>query len=303
MSNIKNPTILITGATGSVGSELVNLLSVNRIPFRALSRYSERSMSLAAKEYAEVIHGNLNDDAIVKKALEGIEKVFLLTDSSEHAETLQSNFVRIAARSGVKHLVKLSQYAANEHSPVRFLRYHAAVEQNIIDSGMQYTFLRPNLFMQGLLGFKDVILKKGKFFASIGDTPVSCIDLRDIASVAFQVLSHEGYENKILNLTGPEALSHAQMAAIISEVSDSAVTFIEVSPEVMLAGLRSAGFPEWQAEGLVEDYVHYNNGEAMEIYNTVEEVTSKPAGNFRSFVKNYSNLFTPAKTTSSWINS
>jgi uncharacterized protein YbjT (DUF2867 family) len=297
MSHSKHSTILITGATGSVGSQLVNLLTANRIPFRALCRSSAKSIHLSENDYAEVIYGDLCDDATVERALIGVEKAFLLTDSSENAEALQSNFVRIAAKMGVKRLIKLSQYAADTNSSVRFLRYHAAVEQKIIDSGMQYTFLRPNLFMQGLLGFAALIAEKGMFFASIGDTPVSCIDVRDIAAVAFHALVYEGYENKILNLTGPEALSHQQMAAIISEVSRSAVKFTEVSPEDMLAGLLAVGFQQWQAEGLIEDYAHYNKGEAMEIYGTVMEITGEPARDFKSFANDYSNFFTSIKTT------
>src|SRR5262245_32966764 len=92
-----------------------------------------------------------------------------LTNSSEQAEAQQHAFVDVAKRAGVKHIVKLSQWAADPDSPVRFLRYHAAVEQHIQESGMAYTFLRPNLFMHGLLAFRDTIIAQGKFFAAAGD--------------------------------------------------------------------------------------------------------------------------------------
>jgi len=296
MSQTKNPNVLITGATGRVGSALVDILTTNHIPFRALSRQSAKSESLAANDYAEVIFGDLTDDAIVEKALQGIDKAFLLTDSSATAEATQSNFVRIAAQAGLKHLVKLSQYAADINASVRFLRYHAAVEQQIIDAGLTYTFLRPNLFMQGLLGFKEVIAEKSMFFASIGDTPVSCIDLRDIAAVAYKVLVQGGFENQVLNLTGPEALSHAQMAAILSDAVGRPIQFVQVTTDEMLQGLLAAGFPQWQAEGLIEDYAHYDRAEATAVYDTVQEVTGRPAKCFKAFAVEYASLFTSTQT-------
>jgi uncharacterized protein YbjT (DUF2867 family) len=84
-------------------------------------------------------------------------------------------------RAGLRHVVKLSQFAADERSPVRFLRYHAAIERMIVESGMAYTFLRPNLYMQGLLGFAKSITSSGKFFAAAADARVSVVDVRDYA--------------------------------------------------------------------------------------------------------------------------
>jgi uncharacterized protein YbjT (DUF2867 family) len=107
--------------------------------------------AVAALEGAEAVIGDFNDAKSVAAALEGVDRAFLLTNSSEQAEAQQSTFVDVASRLGEKHIVKLSQGAAYPNSPVRFLRYHAAVEQRIRGAGMDYTFLRLNLFMQGLL--------------------------------------------------------------------------------------------------------------------------------------------------------
>lgn len=113
---------------------------------------------MAALEDAEVFIGDFNDAQSIADALAGVDRAFLLTNSSEQAEAQQRTFIEVASRLGVKHLVKLSQWAADLDSPVRFLRYHAAVEQNIRESGIAYTFLWPNLFMQGLLGFRETIV-------------------------------------------------------------------------------------------------------------------------------------------------
>ena len=135
-------------------------------------------------EGTDIVRGDLSDPLSIRNALDGIQKAFLLTNSSAQAEKLQSDFVDIAAGMGVKHIVKLSQLHARPDSPVRFLRYHAAVENRIEDSPMTYTFLRPNLFMQGLLGFRELIAHQGRFFAAVGDAGISLVDIRDIAAVA-----------------------------------------------------------------------------------------------------------------------
>jgi len=178
MKNSEAPTILVTGATGNTGSELVKILAARKIPFRAMIRKPKDAQSLVDLEGIEIVTGDFNDPKTITEALFGIERAFLLTNSSEQAEAQQTAFVEAANRAEVKHIVKLSQWAADADSPVRFLRYHAAVERKIIDSGIAYTFLRPNLFMQGLLGFRDSIVNQNKFFAAIGDAKISCSGLQ-----------------------------------------------------------------------------------------------------------------------------
>jgi uncharacterized protein YbjT (DUF2867 family) len=281
--------ILITGATGSVGSELVKQLSAKEIPFRAMVRTTDKTNTFPAE--ADIIQGDLGDSESVRKALQGIEKAFLLTNSSERAEQLQSSFVDIAASTGVKHIVKLSQLHARPDSPVRFLRYHAAVEQRVKDSGMTYTFLRPNLYMQGLLGFRDFIAHQGKFFAAAGGARISLVDIRDIAAVAAAALLDKGHEHKTYDITGPQALTHEELAAHLSTVLGKPVQYIDVTPEQMQHSLLSAGFPQWQAEGLIEDYAHYARGEAAAVSPAVETVTSHPPRDFKSFARDYAPLF------------
>ena len=263
--------ILITGATGNIGSELVKLLNGHNI--RTMIR-SEGT-------------GDFNDPASVEKALQGIERAFLLTNSSEQAEQQQLTFVELAQKAGVKHIVKLSQWAADVNSPVRFLRYHAVVENKIRESGMTYTFLRPNLFMQGLLDF----VHDGQFFAPIGDAKISMVDIRDIAAVAATALTTNGHENKIYNLTGPAAITHPQIAEELSIALNKKITFFNVTPQEMRAALSQVGFPEWQADGLIEDYAHYAKNEAAAVENGVLEATGKAARSFAEFARDYAPVF------------
>lgn len=291
MASSHTTTILITGATGNVGSVLTKQLSARDVSFRAMVRSPKYAGSLRRMKGVEVVQGDFDDHQSIAHALAGIERAFLLTNSSERAEQQQSDFVEAARRAGVKHIVKLSQWAADANSPVRFLRYHAAVELKIVDSGIAYTFLRPNLFMQGLLGFRESIVKQGKFFAAIGDASVSVVDVRDIAAVAAAVLTEQGHEGKTYDVTGAEALTHREMAEKLSHTLNRQIQFVDVSPEAMREALIGTGFPDWQADGLIEDYAHYGRGEASEIASGVQEATGKHPRSFNDFARDYAPAF------------
>lgn len=286
-----SPKILVTGATGNVGRELTKLLSARNVAHRAMIRSPKDVGSFADLAGAEAVVGDFNDAESVAAALAGIERAFLLTNSSEQAEAQQTGFVEAARRAGVKHIVKLSQWAADKDSPVRFLRYHAAVERKILDSGLDYTFLRPNLFMQGLLGFREPIIKQNKFFAPIGDARISVVDVRDIAAAAVAALTEDGHAGKIYNLTGPEALTHREMAEKLGAATGRAIDFADVPPEAMRGALAQIGFPAWQVEGLIEDYAHYARGEAAEIAAGVREATGIEPRFFDEFARDYAPAF------------
>jgi uncharacterized protein YbjT (DUF2867 family) len=291
MSALTSPTILITGATGTIGKELTSYLSSQGHSFRAMVRSLASAGELAKLPGAELIEGDFNDVLSLEKALHGVDRAFLLTNSSELSESQQSAFVEAARKIGVKHIVKLSQWAASIDSPVRFLRYHAVVENLIRESGISYTFLRPNLFMQGLLGFSQTIIQQGRFYGAAGEAKVSMIDVKDIARVAACALTEEGYDGKTYDLTGPEALSHYEMADKLTTALGYEVKFIDIPSQALKDMLLSVGFPEWQAEGLVEDYAHYKRGEAAVVMSGVQDATGEAAINFDQFARKHALAF------------
>ena len=287
------PTILLTGATGNVGTELTRLLAARGIAFRALVRdvTSTAAQALRALPGAELVAGDLNDAASVRRALVGIERAFLLTPSSAQAGAQQLAFVEQAQRVGVRHLVKLSQWAAAVDSPVRFLRYHAVVEAAVRASGLAYTFLRPNLFMQGVLAFQETIAAQGQFFAPIGEARISLVDVRDIAAVAAAALTEPGHENQTYELTGPAALTHTDLAGALALATGRPVTFVDVSPAAMRGALLGMGMDPWMAEGLVEDYAHYARGEAATVAPGVQQATGRAPRAFAGFARDYASAF------------
>lgn len=278
--------ILITGATGNIGTELVKRLSGSGRSVRAFVRSRTQAQTIDLPGI-ELVEGDFAEPKTFMPALESVDCLFLLIPSSSEVEQQQRNFVDAAKRSRVKHIVKLSQLGADEKAPGRFQRYHGAVEKYILKSDIPYTFLRPNLFMQGLLNFRSTISSQGAFYAPAGNAKVSVVDVRDIASLAARVLTESGHEGKTYDITGPQALTHAEMADQLSKAAGKPIKYVDVPPDAMRQALLGSGMPEWQADGLVEDYDHYRRGEAGVVTQTVRDVTGSEATSFSKFAKDY----------------
>src|SRR5919107_5328415 len=282
--------ILVSGATGNNGTEILKRLATGDVQARAMVRNLDRASGIALP-HVEVVEGDFDRPETLLAALAGVERAFLLTNSSERAQAQQIAFIDAARQSGVAHIVKLSQFGAEAHSPVRFLRYHAAVEAALQASGIAYTLLRPNLFMQGLLNFRSTIATQSAFYAAAGDAEVSAVDVRDIAEVAVAALTESGHEGKLYELTGPQALTHAEMAERLSRSLGRRVAFVDIPPEAMRDALLGVGLPVWQADGLLEDYAHYRRGEAAAVTSSVRDAIGKAPRSFDEFARDYAAMF------------
>lgn len=282
--------ILITGATGTVGSEVVKRLSDEGVQVRAIIRDPGKA-EIIRRPQVEVVKGDFEDADSIRRACSGVDRAFLLTNSTERAEEQQTTFTRIAKQSGVRHIVKLSQLHADASSSGRFLRYHAQVEGAIRASGLTFTFLRPNMFMQGLLNFRQTIQQKSAFFAPAGNARISAVDVRDLADVAATALTISNHDNKVYSLTGPESLTFAEMANQLSKAVGRTITFVDVPPQSMRMALADLGFPDWQADGLLEEFAMYQRGEAAEVEPGVKEALGRPPRSFDEFARDHAPLF------------
>ncbi|WP_020672442.1 NmrA family NAD(P)-binding protein [Amycolatopsis nigrescens] len=281
------PTVLVTGATGTVGSALVTALQARDVTVRAMTRNPGHSVP-----GVETVVADLRDPGSVAAALKGVDAAFLNSPSAPDAATLQIQFADLARDAGLDRLVLLSQYAARADSPVRFLRWHAEVEAHVHQLGLDHTVLRPNLYLQALLSFAPTIAK-GWFAAPIGDAAVSAVDTRDIAEAAAAVLTSAGHAGRSYTVTGPRAVTHDQIAQALSTATGREIAFHDASADQFTAALTGI-LPSWQVDGLVEDYAHYARGEAAEVHTSVTDLTGDPARDVTDFARDYAAAFTPA---------
>lgn len=282
--------ILITGATGTVGSVVLTRLSAQDIEVRAVTR-DPRKAEASQLPHIQFVQGDFEDPESMKRACAGVDRAFLLTNSTERAEQQQIGFTHVAHQSGVRHIVKLSQLHADANAPERFLRYHGAVEAAIRSCGLTFTFLRPNLYMQGFLNFQQSIQKQSAFFAVAGDARISAVDVRDVADVAVAALTTAQHDNQIYALTGPEALTFTEMAHQLSRAIGRTITFVDVPPASMRAALTDQGFPMWQADGLLEEFAMYRRGEATGVEPGVRDALGQPPRTFDAFARDYAQMF------------
>lgn len=233
----------------------------------------------------EVAVGDFDDPSSLDRALEGVDKAFLLTPPEEPQSQWERNFVDAALRAGLGHLVFLSMRDAVPDSPTRLARSHAYTEQYVREVGLPFTFLRPNSWMDNTLAFIPTIVRQGVFFSAIGDAPVSHVALSDIAASAVAALTSDGHEGPTYDLTGPEPLTFWQISDILSITLGRPVIHIGIPAEASKQYMLAAGLPPWRVEGLTEFYEIYNQGLAASVEPGVFEATGRQPITFEHWAR------------------
>lgn len=282
--------ILVAGGTGTTGGEVVRLLQEQGEPFTAMVRNAARAEELQAAGI-DTILADLSDPASLATAMKGAESLFLLSASVANQADLQLNAVEAAETAGVGFIVKVSAVGADPESPLALGRAHAEVEEGLAASGVPHAILRAGSFMQNFLGSAETIRSQDQFYGSSGDGKIAMIDARDIAAVAVALLTSEKPTGGVFTLTGPEALSNAQAAAVISDVVGREISYVDVPGDVLKVGLLEAGLEEWLVDDLVTLNAAFTGGAGEGVTDDVERLTGRPARTFAQFVADCADAF------------
>ena len=279
--------ILITGASGNVGHEVLKQALALGLNIRA----TFQSSAVASKAPAglEGVIMDYNKPETIRPALRGVEKIFLVGPPVRDLPALEANFIKEVQATGRQHIVKLSALGGRESM---FPSGHRDSEENIEASGLPYTFLRPNGFMQNLVNYNaGTIRSQHAFYGCQGNGAVSIVDIRDIAAVAVIVLTATGHEGKSYSLTGGEALTNMQVAEGISRVAGREINYVDLPPVEFKKAILSTGTQEWSADALVDLQRLYREGKASLLTNDVEQLTGRKPVTFDQFARDYAFAF------------
>ncbi|HVF43700.1 MAG TPA: SDR family oxidoreductase [Pyrinomonadaceae bacterium] len=283
--------ILITGATGTTGREVVSELQrLGAASVRALVRDPARASFIREAGF-ETVGGDFDRPETLDAALEGVETALLLTPPSPLTYAYQRDFIESAKRAGLRRVVKVSAIGADADAPEGFGKWHGQAEEFLKASGLEWTILRPNFFMQNLLGQAHSVATQGAIYQPGGDARASLIDARDIASVAARALTDGGHEGKTYTLTGPEALSYGEAAAKISEATGKDVRYVALTPEQFREGALAQGLPEWLVSALERLNELFASGDAAEVTDDVRSVGGREPTTFDEFARDHAAAF------------
>lgn len=272
--------ILVIGGRSKIGAALIGELLARGQQVRALARASERAGAFPPE--AETVTGDLADEGSLVTAMDGIDKVFLLSGPHPDAVGWNRNAIDAARRTGVQLLVRSSILGANRESAAEFISAHTACDRYLEESGLPYVIVRPNLFLQNIPESTiPAIDASGNFYVDAGQARISMVDTRDVAAVAAVMLTEPGHAGARYDVTGPQALSYTDVAARFTAAMGRPISYIDAPDDAVRQALLGAGLSEWFASALVGLYQDYRRsgtgGYAAQVTDTIERLTGRPA--------------------------
>lgn len=290
--------ILVTGATGQTSRRVVRGLLDAGADVRALTRDAGRARE-ALGAGVDIVAGEWSDPGVLDRAVAGADRIWLAVGTLPDQDAMEIRVVDAAARAGHPAIVKLSTIGADR--PLEDLadyqvgRWHHAVEQHLLASGLPHTVLRPNAYMQNLLAAAGGISAQSSLFSSTGAGRVSMVDNRDVADIAVAVLTGAAPTQSAITITGPEAVDSDDTAAAFTRALGRPVTHVPLGDADVAAGLAGMGLPPW----LVDVYLEGNSYIRADTFSAVLpdvhlELTGIPRRTLEQFVHDHSAAFAAA---------
>jgi len=283
-------TILVTAATGTVGRHVVRALTERGAPVRAFVRDPGRAAHLLGPG-VELASGDLADPASLRRAMAGVDRLFLACGNIGGQVDLEKTAIDAAAAAGVTRVVKLSGPDADVASPLIFERWHGEIERHLAASGLPAIRLRPRTYMTNLMAYAGSIAQTGMLFAPAGTAAISFVDPRDVGDVAAGALLGAGREGRVYTLTGPEAITFERVAKELSAAMGKPVGYVAVGDDDARRAMIGDGLPPMVADAIVAIFASQRAGSMADTTDAVRELTRRAPRSITDFARE---VFAPA---------
>ncbi len=280
--------ILVTGANGNVGRELAEQLLSAGEKIRVMVRDESKAGNF--KNRAEIAVGDFDRPETLTAAMSGIERMFLLNLGPENRQIV--NVIEAARQTDVRHIAYLSSMGVNLDPVPQMGKWHKDKEQLIEDSGLEWTFLRPGMFMSNTLQWwAETIKSQAAVYFPTGEGEFAPIDPRDIAAVAATALTTSGHEGKAYELTGAELMTARRQTEILASVLNKPIRYFDLTPEAFAENLKNNGLPQFVAEAILEVIGGVRSGKSAIVTENVEQVTGRAPGSFEDWCRRHQEVF------------
>lgn len=290
--------ILITGATGNIGKELVQDLTGHGAEFKVMVR-KEDSRSLMASRGIKAVLGDFHDPGTCANALKGVQQVFLLTTPHPDIVKAEGAFLKEARKAGVQRVVRLSAVGANPWGSSPLARSHGKCEAQLEDCGLAWTILRPTMFMQNLAPmYGESVAKTSTLFAPAGEARIPWVDTRDVAALAGTVLTEPGHEGLVYEITGPELHTYEGVAELLSAQLGRTVKYVDVPDDAAYNAMTGMGMSGWFAHSIITLFHMFRaNGSTALTLGTLTRVTGRTPRTLSNYIKENINAFQATRAT------
>ncbi|GGK58387.1 SDR family oxidoreductase [Rufibacter glacialis] len=285
--------ILVTGATGTVGSATVKALSSLGAEVRAGVRSLIKGDNLKRLPGVETVELNFSRPENLAVAFTGVGAVFLITPFAQDQVEMAQKLIDAAKGAGVKHVVRLSVIGADAEPSIQIGRWHRQAEEYLKASGLPYTLLRPGGFMQNFVNqYATTIKENNVFYQPNGEGRAGYIDVRDIGAVAAHILMNPSeHAGLAYTLTGPQALSGHEVAEIFTTVLGRPIHYKDIPEDAARTAMQQQGLPDWMTESLLELSAITRAGYTSGLTSTVQEMLGREPHTFQQFVEAHKDCF------------
>jgi uncharacterized protein YbjT (DUF2867 family) len=286
--------ILVTGATGRPGSAVIREFAQRREPVRALVRDRSKAEALQGLPDVEVAYGDMLWPETLGDALAGVDRILMISAAGPQMLETQVTFIDAAKKAGVGHIVKFSgedSARGFDSEKFRSTRSHEQIQRYLMGSGVPWTMLRPSQFMQVYFEEVPTIAAAGELRLPLGSATLAPVDIDDIAKVAHAVLTTPGHEGKTYKMTGPEALTMADIAQAISHAIAKPVRHVDVTPEQKHQEWLDAGYPPARADAFVQLFNERRELAHSDVYLATHETFGIEPTTFAQFALRHAAVF------------